>query len=145
MKIKLKLKDLTLEQYEMYECGYNCENCIFKDVVCNSGPKECWICNKESYSEEFLNQEIEINCEILTKKEKEYLKFVLKPYRENIIYLKKLKTSLDEGDKEYIAVFFKDVHTMYFPRFEKGKMYKGMELYTSYTPKDLELWENKNE
>lgn len=62
-KKKIKLKDLTREEYEKWiqkNCyGYTCENCIFYKVDCrkyNTG----WINNKDLYSDKFLNQEVEI-------------------------------------------------------------------------------------
>lgn len=63
-KKKIKLKDLTPEQYENWKnehcCGSNCKNCIFYKVSCGAWSGDCWINNKEVYSENFLNQEIEI-------------------------------------------------------------------------------------
>lgn len=60
---KIKLKDLTPEQYENWKdehcCGSNCKNCIFYKVSCGAWSGDCWINNKEVYSENFLNQEIE--------------------------------------------------------------------------------------
>lgn len=62
-KKKIKLKDLTPEQYENWKnehcCGSNCKNCIFYKVSCGAWSGDCWINNKEVYSENFLNQEIE--------------------------------------------------------------------------------------
>lgn len=63
-KKKIKLKDLTPEQYENWKneycCGSNCKNCIFYKVSCGAWSGDCWINNKEVYSENFLNQEIEL-------------------------------------------------------------------------------------
>ena len=60
---KIKLKDVTMEQYAQWlekNCvGIQCRNCIFRLVHCNNSI-EGWVCNKHLYSEVFLNQEIEI-------------------------------------------------------------------------------------
>ena len=73
MKKKIKLKDLTKEQWDknmfslcklnMHE---NCDSCIFKGVNCGeSFFRNSWIHHKDLYSDKFLNQEIEINTDIL--------------------------------------------------------------------------------
>lgn len=63
-KKKIKLKDMTFEQYDKWtdkHCrGTNCKSCIFYKVPCGEWHDDCWICNKEIYSEKFLNQEIGI-------------------------------------------------------------------------------------
>lgn len=148
--MKVKIRDLTIEQYMKYDCNKyddNCEGCIFKKVNCNKYDKYNRInYNKNLYREEFLNQEIEIKCEILTKEEKGYLEFVLKPFCKNIRSVKKEEChSYSCTPKEYIIVYIEGLDSMIFPLFEKGTMYKGMELYKSYTPEELGLWENKNE
>lgn len=63
-KRKIKLKDLTLEQYKKW-CKDNCSNtkceeCVFFNVTCGIPCNGCWVKHKDLYSEKFLNQEIEI-------------------------------------------------------------------------------------
>ena len=62
-KGKIKLKDMTMEDYEKWlekNCkGLNCRECPFRLVRCSDTP-DGWINNKELYSEKFLNQEIEM-------------------------------------------------------------------------------------
>lgn len=65
---KVKLKDMTVEQYKKW-CKDNCSDtkctsCIFYKVSCGEWRENCWIKNKEVYSENFLNQEVEIEEEI---------------------------------------------------------------------------------
>lgn len=62
MKIKKKLRDLTLREFIDWkkENCKNCKNCIFRDIECNGYSNNCWINNKEIVNEDFLNQEIEI-------------------------------------------------------------------------------------
>ena len=135
------LKDMTVEQFKKFKCKCLCKDCIFNNVYCVSS-RSCWVRHKDLYSDEFLNQEIEIDCEILTEEEKGYLNLVFKPYNKNIRYIVK---KLYCNDKEYIIVCLEENQIMAFPYFEKGKMYKGMELYKEYTPKDLGLWENRGD
>ena len=65
-KKKVKLRDLTPEQFEkwrMNNCCANCKDYVFDKVICiDRGIKcnDCWIKNKDLYSDKFLDQEIEI-------------------------------------------------------------------------------------
>ena len=58
---KVKLRDLTEEQYEKWRdknCGvYDCFKCPFRCVDCNN---TFWISCKDMYSDKFLDQEVEI-------------------------------------------------------------------------------------
>ena len=70
--------------------------------------------------------------EPLTPKEREYLKFVFKPFASDIMYVQKMR--LD--DTEYIvARTYKD--SIIFPYFIKGTMYKGMKPKVKYELKEL--------
>ena len=73
------------------------------------------------------------NNELLTPKEREYLKFVFKPFASDILYIQKAQSS---DSMEYIrAVTYSS--TMVLPDFKKGTMYEGMKLETKYTLKEL--------
>ena len=78
---------------------------------------------------------------ILDKEEKEYLRAVIKPYRNRISSIKKCTY---EEFIEYICIYVyddlnSDVEAVTLPNFKKGCMYKGMELCKAYTLKDLGL------
>ena len=64
MKKKIKLRDLTEEQYQKYldnVCpNTKCSSCPFGKVECVSAITR-WIDNKDLYSDKFLNQEIEVD------------------------------------------------------------------------------------
>ena len=68
-KKKVKLRDLTEEQFKKYcknftgKCNYgtNCDKCVFHNVSCTSWYDDCWIKHKDLYSDKFLDQEVEIN------------------------------------------------------------------------------------
>ena len=70
-KKKVKLRDLTEEQFEKYcksftgkgNYGANCDKCVFHNVSCTSWYDNCWIKHKDLYSDKFLDQEIEIEVE----------------------------------------------------------------------------------
>ena len=71
--------------------------------------------------------------ELLTPKEKEYLKFVFRPFASNTLYVQKAQSS---DSMEYIRAVTHS-STMVLPDFKKGTMYKGMKLKTMYTLKEL--------
>lgn len=87
---------------------------------------------------EWLNSETEI----LDKEEKEYLKAVLKPFKNKIHSIFKLKY-----DKDYECIGFcllpdkNDEDATLFPAFKKGKMYQGMKLNKCYTIEELNLYD----
>ena len=77
--------------------------------------------------------------EILTHKEKEYLKFVFKPFASDIMCVQK---KIRSDNTEYIvARTYKD--SIIFPYFTKGTMYKGMKLEVKYTLKELGIEYNE--
>ena len=62
-KKKVKLRDLTEEQYKKYENGCTeriCTECAFREVECEIKYNNCWLYHKDLYSDKFLDQEIEI-------------------------------------------------------------------------------------
>ena len=68
-KKKVKLRDLTKEQYKTFvdnKCGnqivgIGCVDCPFYRISCLYGKdNKCWVDNKDLYSDKFLDQEIEI-------------------------------------------------------------------------------------
>ena len=74
---------------------------------------------------------------ILTDEEKEYLSYVIKPFREDVLKISKFKSKVLKN-KEVIG-FETPTGFMIFPPFEKDKMYKNMELNKAYTLDDLGL------
>lgn len=61
---KIKLKDLTFEQYKKWykdNCSNTkCVECVFFNVLCGITCYGCWVKHKDLYSEKFLNQEVEL-------------------------------------------------------------------------------------
>ena len=79
---------------------------------------------------------------ILDEKEKEYLSAVIKPFRDQVIYIKKIDMYLGCNNGEYIFGELgnkDDVDTFALPYFPKGNMYKGMETNKKYTLEELGL------
>ena len=116
-----------------------------------SGYWQSWV--SSDIIEELLTGEselVKLPKSILDKEEKEYLGNVIKPFRNRILYIAKsetVKTYDNPNPKIYecIYIMYKDSSKkknpfyMGFPCFEKGTMYKGMELDKEYTLEELGL------
>lgn len=74
---------------------------------------------------------------ILTKEEREYLSMVIKPFKDDIRFIHKYTCFNDT--KEYLFGSAKDHSHLEFPAFERGTMYRGMELCKEYTLEELGL------
>ena len=73
----------------------------------------------------------------LTKKEKEYLSYVIRPFKDEVKHICK-SSSVYKGYEE-ITVVMECCKDLEFPAFEKNTMYKGMELEKAYTLEELGL------
>ena len=127
---------LNIEKYrdrlKNYEIPLDCyireirEKCKGKNDSC--GSKRCIECRKENI--EWLLSE----AQILDDAEKEYLKAVIKPFRDKVKCILKCSNS-----GEWIAIKIIDDARINFPYFEKGTMYQGMELNRKYSLEELGL------
>lgn len=72
--------------------------------------------------------------EILDDAEKEYLRAVIKPFRDEVKYIIKKEKFKNES----IGIFLEE-DVIVFPCFKKGTMYKGLEEYKEYTLEELGL------
>ena len=85
-----------------------------------------------------LKGKLEVEKPILDKVEKRYLEGVLRPFKDRIAYVDKE----DYGTKkEFIHIEIINDIELDFPNFERGTMYKGMELNKQYTLEELGLFE----
>lgn len=152
MIIKKKLRDVTPSEYREWEkkhCVLNtidCANCAFHYVMCRSwGPS--WVKHKNLYSDNFLDQEIEIEAkDVLDEVEKKYLKSIIRPFKDRVVSIEKGKNINSEGTFYYIGIIVKHIaivgfsEAIYLPYFKpESKMYEGMELNKEYTLKELGL------
>ena len=140
--MKKAIKYLTEEEFCIWKnknCSLiTCDICPFKSVNCDLNDKNSWVNNKDLYTSKFLNQEIELDFkDILTNEEKEYLKVVLKPFKNDVLYICKTKP-LPNNKKEFIRIELKN-DSMIFPNFTENTIYKGMKINKKYTLKDLDL------
>ena len=143
MKITKKLRDVTKEELRNYcEGKIMCPECFLKDVRCRANSDTCWVYHKDLYSDKFLDQTIEVETtDILTKEEKEYLRAVIKPFRDRIVFIKKIES--DYYERCVICICYrngtKSSNTSSLPDFNKNKMYVGMEENKPYKLEELGL------
>lgn len=153
MKRKIKLRDMTAEQWDANKdslCNFCCSECVFKPVNClESIFRSSWINHKDIFEDKFLDKEIEIEeQDILDKEEKEYLSAVIKPFRDKVISIKKLIYVFFnyrmvyfiniKVNNEFAILGFQNIKLPYF----QDNMYEGMNLNQEYTLEDLGLDKN---
>ena len=92
---------------------------------------------------ELLAGRLEIEKPILNDSEKDYLENVLRPFKDGVTYVEKLKA----GDPNYEYIGFKVASDdpeyfswCYLPYFREGTMYKNMELDKYYSLDELGLF-----
>lgn len=73
--------------------------------------------------------------QILDDAEKRYLRGVIKPFRNDVLGIKKKECVIDE----FIAIIIKNCQIIYLPLFKEGTMYCGMEENKRYTLEELGL------
>lgn len=76
--------------------------------------------------------------EVLDEKEKEYLSAVIKPFKNNVLYIVKVY-NLYNDYQQLLTIALKGDRFIQFPSFEKDTMYKGMIPNRYYTLKELGL------
>ncbi len=79
---------------------------------------------------------------ILDTKEKEYLRAIIKPFKNRVMEIAKIRLASRIWD--YISIKVEslrenDVEFIELPIFKVNSMYKGMDLEKSYTLEDLDL------
>ena len=141
MKQVAEMLGLELDE-EFYLKGSKYKHKLTKDGLfyCLEDGKSWLFANWTFY--EVLAGELEIikiSKPILDETEKEYLNGVVKPFRNKIKYIVKY---IGE-DGEYISIIYKELNgqtfSMAFPSYDKGTIYKGMELNKEYTLEELNL------
>ena len=129
---KVRRKDWELSKYIYLNKDKNIVNDLGKEVLFiidfDDIKNEHW----EEYNEDILNEE-----------EKPYLESILKPYKDRVDFVMK-EVIGDYYERIVICVSVKNKsfkNYIAFPYFNKGTMYKGMEIDKKYTVNELELYE----
>lgn len=81
----------------------------------------------------------ERKAEILDDTEKNYLRSVIRPFRDRVKYIKKQQEIRGDEDKSFIAISVDDDIPIMLPYFDTDTMYKGMKLNKKYTLEELGL------
>ena len=77
---------------------------------------------------------------ILDEVEKRYLKGVIRPFKNRVRHIKKVRFISDESEYQYIIIVLRDVsYNIALPIFKEGTMYKGMEQDKMYSLDELGL------
>ena len=101
--------------------------------------------NSSGLLEEFITGHYQISKEktnsVLDPAEKKYLSAVIKPFRKHIITIRKIQNYKYEFIEIVIYSNVEGVscEVISFPYFNKGKMYKGIEINKEYTLEELGL------
>ena len=90
------------------------------------------------YNRYYTVHDLELVQEILTEEEKEYLSNIIKPFRNEISYIKKIFNTITT-QQQYIFIRFKNNDLILFPDFKAGQYYKNMKLKRKYTLEELGL------
>ena len=95
------------------------------------GDRNCNACKKQ------LREWLLAEAEILDDAEKEYLKAVIRPFRDKVKSITKFADT--RCTEEYIYMVIEGPADACLPRFDGNTMYKGMELNKKYTLEELGL------
>ena len=137
-----KLLGVELEEEFKIE-GFRCKYKFTKDGLMYWPYLESkWLIS--TFLQELLTGELKIiklTKPILDDVEKEYLSAVIKPFRKHIINIRKIQNYRYEFIE--IMIYRTDegvsCEVISLPYFNKGKMYKGMEINKQYTLEELGL------
>lgn len=113
----VKSSDYNIEQFESY--------CVCGEVV--------KVLRPTGYKTVY-----EVEKEILDEEEKKYLSTVIKPFKNNVLYIVKVY-NLYNDYQQLLTIALKGDRFIQFPSFEKDTMYKGMIPNRYYTLKELGL------
>lgn len=116
-------------------------NSLFK--ITNNGfiSSDGW---RDGVLDGLLTGRLEIEKPILNDSEKDYLENVLRPFKDRIVYIEKLKSR--DPSYEYIGfkIIYEDhrcpTNWCYLPYFREGTMYKNIELDKYYNLDELGLF-----
>ena len=144
--MKIVFNNLTNQKFkEMkdYICKKqkNCKRCIFNGTHCGLYANDI-AAYRKMLDKEILNKEFKIKDEILLNdKEKEYLKAVIKPFRNRVIYIEKINVISFQYIKIVVEALsensFCDIICL--PKFKTGTQYKFLKLDIQYKLEDLGL------
>lgn len=137
--MKIKLRDMTIEDMKVFDekvCSETrCSECIFSKVSCNND--NCWVRHKELYSDEFLNQEIDLPQDtILTERDKAFLLNNIRAIDYDIIGVVKTRFDMVEI---HLRWGYNSIFKIQYPPFTNNYMFRNLEKDKLYSLEDLGL------
>lgn len=137
--MKIKLRDMTIEDMKVFDekvCSETpCSECIFNRVSC--GDDNCWVRHKELYSDEFLNQEIEIPQDnLLTERDKAFLLNNIREIDYDVIGVVKTRFDMVEI---HLRWGYNQIFKIQYPPFTNNYMFRNLEKGKLYSLEDLGL------
>lgn len=153
MKKKIKLRDMTVEQWynnkallcKLFGNRY-CDDFIFQGIegYTASYDKNSGFNNMDFYNNRFFDLEIEIDIpNILNKEEKEYLSAFIKSFRDKVISISRKIYTITRSGFIYQTTYFIDIQVdkeFVICGFQiQNNMYENMELDKEYTLEELGL------
>ena len=135
MKKTIKLRDLTKEQFGNYaqlQCGQHCQNCPL-NFVCSA--YHSWTEHKKSFTNEFLDQTVEVEIpDLLTEEEKALLKD-FDYFSLNSLTAIKIRLI---GDSKLLTLYHGS-DDFYVEFYVKNYLFKGLTEDNIYRVSDLGL------
>ena len=128
---KIRRKDWELSKYIYLNKDKNIVNNLGQEVLFTIDFDDIKNKHWEEYNEDILNEE-----------EKPYLENILKPYKDRVDFVMK-ECIGDYYERIVICVSVKNKsfkNYIAFPYFNKGTIYKGMEIDKKYTVNELGLY-----
>lgn len=104
----------------------NCGSCLLGKIIKIEEPT--------SYTTVY-----EAKVEILDEAEKRYLRGVIRPFRNRVSAIRKMRYVSKNKESAYIQIQYKDDAPTNFPCYKDGTMYDGMEADRDYTLEELGL------
>lgn len=137
--MKIKLRDMTIEDMKVFDekvCGkILCSECIFSKVPCEND--NCWVRHKELYSDEFLNQEIDLpEHYLLTEKDRAFLLDKIREIDYDIIGVVKTRFDMIEIQLRW---GINQIFRIQYPPFKNNYMFRNLEKDKLYSLEDLGL------
>lgn len=137
--MKIKLKDMSIEDMKVFDekvCGklIKCIECPFSRVSCDND--NCWVRHKDLYSDDFLNQEIEIPQDnLLTEKDRAFILDKIRELEYDIIGVIKTRFDIIEIHIKFGA--FNQTFVIQYPPFKNNYMFRNLEKGKLYTLEEL--------
>ena len=136
------MKETNLEHYkeqlkEIYNEHFDEPSDVLDEII-NNIDSGITTNASQSYTDDILEWMAQPYEEkILNEAEREYLSYVIRPFREKIKCI--FKAKFPNYDEYYIIVGLENNDSLRFPYFKGNTMYKGMEVDKEYALEELGL------